>query len=163
MRSRRLWFPLTLLALALGVSAPAQRPADPDPDPAALRDRAKQVLAPLEGDVRLPGLKESVEVLRDAWGIPHIYAKNQDDLFFAQGFVTAQDRLFQLELWRRVGTGQTAELFGEPPFTFNRPLLPSTTLTSTVAGWATVPNAGAAVGADNTVRCAVAWLVLKVL
>src|SRR5262245_40799940 len=81
--------------------------------PEALLQRAKTVLAQLDGTLSAPGLKEPVEVVRDTWGIPHIYAKNQDDLFFAQGFVTAQDRLFQMDLWRRVGLGQTAELFGE--------------------------------------------------
>jgi len=81
--------------------------------PEALLARAKGVLAQLEGEIRAPGLKEPVEVVRDKWGIPHIYARNQDDLFFAQGFVTAQDRLFQMDLWRRIGLGQTAELFGE--------------------------------------------------
>lgn len=79
----------------------------------SLLTRAKTVLAQLDGDINLPGLKEPVEVVRDTWGIPHIYAKNQDDLFFAQGFITAQDRLFQLDMWRRTGLGETAELFGE--------------------------------------------------
>ncbi len=81
--------------------------------PEALLARAKGVLAQLDGEIRASGLKEPVEVVRDRWGIPHIYARNQDDLFFAQGFVTAQDRLFQIDLWRRTGLGQTAELFGE--------------------------------------------------
>ncbi|MBK9170756.1 MAG: penicillin acylase family protein [Bryobacterales bacterium] len=63
--------------------------------------------------VTLPGLRDSVEILRDKWGVPHIYAKNQDDLFFAQGYVAARDRLFQIDLWRRVGTGQLAEVLGE--------------------------------------------------
>src|SRR3712207_7641392 len=54
----------------------------------------------IDGDVTVAGVKEPVEVLRDRWGVPHIYARNADDLFFAQGFVAAQDRLFQLELWR---------------------------------------------------------------
>jgi penicillin amidase len=58
------------------------------------------------------GLKDSVEVLRDRWGVPHIYAKNSDDLFFVQGYITAQDRLFQLDLWRRIGTGKLAEVLG---------------------------------------------------
>ncbi len=53
-----------------------------------------------------------MEVLRDRWGIPHIYAENRDDLFFAQGFITANDRLFQLDLWRRIGTGKLAEVLG---------------------------------------------------
>src|SRR6187431_1117094 len=74
--------------------------------PQALLARAQGVLAQLDGEIRAPGLKEPVEVVRDKWGIPHIYARNQDDLFFAQGFVTAQDRLFQMDLWRRIGLGQ---------------------------------------------------------
>jgi penicillin G amidase len=78
-----------------------------------LLTKARAVLAQLDGEIRAPGLKERVEVIRDTWGIPHIYAANQDDLFFAQGFVTAQDRLFQLDLWRRMAVGETAELFGE--------------------------------------------------
>ncbi|MCI0701557.1 MAG: penicillin acylase family protein, partial [Planctomycetia bacterium] len=65
-----------------------------------------------EGELKLAGLKEPVEVLRDRWGIAHIYAKNQHDLFFAQGFVAAQDRLFQIDLWRRQATGEMAEVFG---------------------------------------------------
>ena len=81
--------------------------------PESLLARAKTVLAQVEGQIKLPGLKEPVEVLRDRWGVPHIYAKNQHDLFFAQGFVAAQDRLFQIDLWRRVAVGETAEIFGE--------------------------------------------------
>jgi penicillin amidase len=57
-------------------------------------------------------LKQPVEVLRDRWGISHIYAKNENDLFFAQGYVVASDRLFQLELWRRQATGTLAEIQG---------------------------------------------------
>src|SRR5437660_1605865 len=73
---------------------------------------AKTVLAQLDGEISLPGLQAPVEVLRDRWGIAHIYAKNTDDLFFAQGFVAAQDRLFQLELWRRLAAGESAEIYG---------------------------------------------------
>jgi penicillin amidase len=58
------------------------------------------------------GLEEPVEVLRDRWGIAHVYARNEHDLFFAQGFVVAGDRLFQLELWRRQATGTLAEIQG---------------------------------------------------
>ena len=60
----------------------------------------------------MPGLKAEVEVFRDEWGVPHIYAQNMDDLFFAQGFVVAQDRLWQMEIWRRTGEGRVAELVG---------------------------------------------------
>jgi len=58
------------------------------------------------------GLTKPVEVLRDGHGISHIYAQNEHDLFFAQGYVAATDRLFQLELWRRQATGTVAELLG---------------------------------------------------
>ncbi len=58
------------------------------------------------------GLEKPVEILRDRWGVPHIYARNTHDLFFAQGFITAKDRLFQIDLWRRVGTGKLAEVLG---------------------------------------------------
>ena len=81
--------------------------------PEKLLARARTVLAQLDGDIRLPGLTAPVEVLRDRWGIAHIYAQNSHDLFQAQGFVAAQDRLFQLDLWRRIGVGETAEVFGE--------------------------------------------------
>jgi penicillin amidase len=63
--------------------------------------------------VTINGLKESVEILRDQWGVNHIYAKNQHDLFFAQGYCAARDRLFQFEIWRRQATGTIAEIFGE--------------------------------------------------
>jgi penicillin amidase len=60
----------------------------------------------------LPGLRTSVEVRRDRWGVPHIYAQNQHDLFFAQGYVAAQDRLFQMEMWRRQAEGRLSEVLG---------------------------------------------------
>jgi len=62
--------------------------------------------------VQVPGLNEAVEILTDRWGISHIYARNQDDLFFAQGYNAARDRLFQLEIWRRRVTGTMAEIQG---------------------------------------------------
>ena len=58
------------------------------------------------------GLENTVEILRDHWGINHIYAKNQHDLFFTQGYAAAQDRLFQFEIWRRQATGTVAEILG---------------------------------------------------
>jgi penicillin amidase len=81
--------------------------------PDELMRKAKAALARIEGDLVVPGLKEPVEVLRDRHGVPHIYARNQDDLFFAQGFVTAQDRLFQMDWWRRLANGETAEVLGK--------------------------------------------------
>jgi len=61
----------------------------------------------------IAGLKEPVEILRDEWGVNHIYAGNQHDLFFAQGYSAAKDRLFQFEIWRRQATGTLSEILGE--------------------------------------------------
>ncbi|HTS46474.1 MAG TPA: penicillin acylase family protein [Bryobacteraceae bacterium] len=62
--------------------------------------------------VTIAGLSQPVEILKDRWGISHIYAKNETDLFFAQGYNVARDRLFQLELWRRQATGTVSEILG---------------------------------------------------
>ncbi len=62
--------------------------------------------------LRVQGLRASVELLRDSAGIVHIRAQNEHDLFFAQGYSAARDRLFQLELWRRQATGTMAEVLG---------------------------------------------------
>lgn len=64
-------------------------------------------------NLTMAGLKEPVEIRKDQWGISHIYANNQHDLFFSQGFNAARDRLFQFELWRRRATGTLAEIQGE--------------------------------------------------
>jgi penicillin amidase len=66
----------------------------------------------IRGTLNVRGLKQSVRVQRDRWGVAHIYAQNEHDLFFAQGFVVAQDRLFQMELWKRSGQGRLAEILG---------------------------------------------------
>ena len=78
----------------------------------SLEDRAKATVSSIQGKLKVPGLRKPVEVLRDRWGVAHIYARNQHDLFFAQGFVAAQDRLFQMELWKRSGEGRLAEVLG---------------------------------------------------
>ena len=62
---------------------------------------------------KIEGLTDEVEVLRDNFGINHIYANNQDDLFFMQGYLATKDRLFQFEIWRRQATGTVSEIFGE--------------------------------------------------
>jgi penicillin G amidase len=59
------------------------------------------------------GLASPVEILVDRWGVPHVYAGSEDDLFVAQGFNAARDRLFQIDLWRRRGLGLLSEVFGE--------------------------------------------------
>jgi penicillin amidase len=61
---------------------------------------------------RLAGLAKPAEIVVDRWGIPHIYAATEEDLFFAQGWNAARDRLWQLDLWRRQGEGKLAEAFG---------------------------------------------------
>lgn len=91
---------LTALLLAVGaVALPARRLAAQRP-------------APHSDTVRVSGLQQPVEVLRDRWGIPHIYAQNEHDLFFAQGYSAARDRAFQFEMWRRRATGTMAEVMG---------------------------------------------------
>ncbi|WP_181764787.1 penicillin acylase family protein [Streptomyces albidus (ex Kaewkla and Franco 2022)] len=60
----------------------------------------------------VPGLSAPVEVLIDRWGVPHLYASSRRDLFLAQGFNAARDRLFQIDLWRRRGLGLLSEVFG---------------------------------------------------
>jgi penicillin amidase len=67
-------------------------------------------------ELKISGLKEKVTVRRDERGIPYIEARNDADLYFAQGFVTAQDRLWQMDLYRRVARGETAEIFGNAVF-----------------------------------------------
>ena len=74
----------------------------------------------LNASLSLPGLKAGVEVIYDDYGIPHIYAKNEEDLFYAFGYVHAQDRLFQMEILRRLADGRLSELFGEPALKSDR-------------------------------------------
>ena len=66
-----------------------------------------------DGELKVAGLQDTVEILRDEWGVPHIYAKNMHDLFFAQGYTQAQDRWWQMEFWRHVGSGRIEELVGK--------------------------------------------------
>jgi penicillin amidase len=66
-----------------------------------------------QGEIKLAGLQAPVSILRDEHGTPHIYASNTHDLFMAQGYVHAQDRFWQMEMWRRAGAGRLAETFGE--------------------------------------------------
>lgn len=64
------------------------------------------------GELTLLGLNLPVDIYRDALGIPHIYAQNTHDLFFAQGYVHAQDRFYQMDFWRHIGSGRLSEMFG---------------------------------------------------
>lgn len=100
------------LLIALLVIQLCTIPIFPHAQSSDLRTRAQAVLAQLDGTLPVKGLQKPVKVLRDEWGIAHIYAETQDDLFFAQGFVAAQDRLWQLDIWRRTGEGKLAEILG---------------------------------------------------
>jgi penicillin amidase len=73
----------------------------------------RRPLARTQGTLRLPGLQDKVEILRDPWGVPHIYAANLHDLAFAQGYVHAQDRLWQMDFNRRLIAGRLSEVLGE--------------------------------------------------
>lgn len=66
----------------------------------------------VRGDLEVVGLNSQVEILRDDLGVSHIYADNQHDLFFAQGYTHAQDRFFQMDFWRHIGAGRLSEMFG---------------------------------------------------
>src|SRR5213078_4078164 len=80
----------------------------PTPPPAA----AAAPLPQVSGVLVVAGVSQPVRIVRDRWGVPHIYAQNERDLFFTQGFVQAQDRLFQMDLWRRSTQGHLAEILG---------------------------------------------------
>jgi penicillin amidase len=78
-----------------------------------LRHLATRSIPDYNQDVKLKNIKETVTVYRDQYAIPHVYAKNEEDLYRAVGYVMAQDRLWQMDLMRRATTGRLAEIFGE--------------------------------------------------
>ena len=87
-----------LVATALATLAPAGAGALPAP--------------PAAETIAVAGLRAPAEILIDHWGVPHIYARSEADLYLAQGWNAARDRLFQIDLWRRRGLGELAEVFG---------------------------------------------------
>ncbi len=112
-RSKLVLTVLLTSVAAVGCTSSERRGAD-------LGALATAALSQIDGEIELAGLTAEVEVLRDRWGVPHIYASNTDDLFFAQGFVAAQDRLWQLELWRLWMEGRSAEVAGADRFDADR-------------------------------------------
>ena len=105
--------PMTIVILIVVISLlAASPPRGRAVQTRSLQEQALGALAQTDGRIKLKGLQKPVNVSRDEWGIAHIYAETQDDLFFAQGFVAAQDRLWQMDLWRRVGEGKLAEVLG---------------------------------------------------
>lgn len=74
---------------------------------------SRQALPKTSGTIQVAGLQQPVEILRDEYGVAHIYAGNAEDLFFAEGFVHAQERFWQMEFQRRIAAGRLSEVFGE--------------------------------------------------
>jgi penicillin amidase len=97
----------------------------------------------VDGEIPLDGLDGSVDIYRDKMGVPHIYATTQHDLFFAQGFVHAQDRFWQMDFWRHVGAGTISEMFASEVETdsFLRTLGWRLTAEQEYAGLSTDPKA----------------------
>ena len=77
-------------------------------------------LPPYDGTVRLAGLQAPVQIMRDEHAVPHIFAANEADAYFALGYVHAQDRLWQMDRQRRVGAGRLAEVYGSFALPFDR-------------------------------------------
>ena len=78
-----------------------------------IRNLSKKNLPNYDQSFKVDGLQGKVDISRDKWAVPHIHADSEYDLFFAQGFVHAQDRLWQMEMNRRVASGRLSELFGK--------------------------------------------------
>ncbi|HYN88777.1 MAG TPA: penicillin acylase family protein [Ardenticatenaceae bacterium] len=80
----------------------------------------RRPLPQVNGTVQLAGLEGRVEIVRDRWGIPHVFAEHEDDLFFAQGYVHAEDRLWQMDFNRRFASGRLSEIVGEATLPLDR-------------------------------------------
>ncbi len=77
------------------------------------RISVRRAFPDVDGEVAIAGLGAGVEVVRDDMGVAHIYADNQHDLFAAQGYVHAQERFWQMDVWRHIGSGRLSEMFGD--------------------------------------------------
>ncbi len=114
MRVRSVTLFALILLLPVLRSSGGHLPGAPTVDDlrAGVPDRIAAVDAVDTETLRVPGLEAGVEILKDLWGVSHIYAETEHDLFFAQGYGAARDRLFQFEVWRRQATGTVAEILG---------------------------------------------------
>jgi len=101
---------------------------------------SRAVLPQVSGTLRLAGLKAPVDVVRDAEAVPHIYAQSDRDAYFAQGFVQAQDRLWQMEINRRIANGRLAEALGEGALPIDRFLRTIGIRRAADAIWARLPE-----------------------
>src|ERR1700674_3072570 len=81
---------------------------------------AKNSFYPTSGQVKVSGLGSQVKVYFDDYGVPHIFAANETDMYFAMGYMHAQDRLWQMDLTRRVAEGRLSELFGSKALDFDK-------------------------------------------
>lgn len=81
--------------------------------PPLVRNTAEKSFPVVDGEYQVTGLDAPVQIYRDGYGIPHIYATTHHDLFFSQGYVHAQDRFWQMDFWRHLGSGRLAELVGK--------------------------------------------------
>jgi len=102
---------------------------------------ARGALPQLDGQMRIAGLSAPVTVLRDAQGVPHIRASNLHDLMFAQGYVTAQDRLWQMDAIRRAALGELAEAVGPSALEHDRQQRLLLIRTTTERAWDAMPAA----------------------
>ncbi|HYC80531.1 MAG TPA: penicillin acylase family protein, partial [Solirubrobacterales bacterium] len=84
---------------------------------------ARRPLPKTKGTIELPGLGGRVTVRRDRWGVPHLEAEAREDLFFAQGFCHGQERLWQMDFYRRVAKGRVAEFAGPDQLPVDRLML----------------------------------------
>lgn len=100
---RRRWLILAISLVLILASVFALIPT------AILPGLARQSFPQTNGEISLPGLDAPVDILRDTMGVPHIYASSLHDLFVAQGYVHAQDRFWQMDFWRHIGSGRLAE------------------------------------------------------
>ena len=73
----------------------------------------RSTLPDYDGKMTIPGLNDKVEIIRDSYGMPHIYAQTDKDARFALGYCMAQDRLFQMDIMRRTARGRLAEILGQ--------------------------------------------------
>lgn len=80
----------------------------------------RSTLPDYDGEITVAGLTNKVEIIRDSYGMPHIYAQTDEDAFFALGYCMAQDRLFHMDLVRRVARGRLAEILGESVVSVDR-------------------------------------------
>ena len=74
---------------------------------------AQQSFPQTDGDLKVEGLDNTVDVYRDNMGIPHIYASTTHDIFFTQGYIHAQERFWQMDTWRHIGSGELSNMFGK--------------------------------------------------